>query len=212
MQLVNVLKQVGRNVLPEWIQDDPRSFAPGHSGGRYEVTITDDQHNCIGLLFQSQCGNVHADTHIDGFLLKPRNEIVISQVIYTTPTIEQVLLRLLFDNPLPVAANFAQSQGKVRTAAQSFKQARPESCLVGLSIVNCMLADWQMAEFSVGPSVVEKATEEQGVTIRCLNGPVYMPKMSVNQTSNGSVDFIRIGQDTPIIKTRQPSEKKAAVN
>ena len=84
--------------------------------------------------------------------------------------------------------------------------------MVGLGIVNCLLADWLMAKLSVGPSVVEKATEEQGVTIRCLNGPVYVSKMSVNQTPNGSVGLIRVGQDTPVIKTGQPSEKKAAIN
>ena len=123
MQLVDVLKQVGRNVLPERIKDNPRAFAPGHSGRRHKIAVAGDQHNGISLLFQRKSGDVHADAHIDGLLLEPRHEVVIGEVCDGATPGQQVVLSLFGDCPLPVAANFAQSQSEVWPAPQSLKQS-----------------------------------------------------------------------------------------
>ena len=50
--------QVGGDVVPEWIQDNPHAFPAGQFGGRHKVAVPGNQDDGIGLLFQRNGGNV----------------------------------------------------------------------------------------------------------------------------------------------------------
>ena len=118
MQQVNMLVQVGSDIMPERVQDNPHAFPPGQFGGRHKVAVSGDQDDSVGLLFQRNGCDVQPNPHINGFLLKARRKIVIRQVVNRAASSQQIPLCFLSDYPLTMPANFAQPQGKVRAAAQ----------------------------------------------------------------------------------------------
>ena len=121
MQQVNMLVQVGSNIMPERVQDNPHAFPPGQFGGRHKVAVSGDQDDSVGLLFQRNGCDVQPGPHINGFLLKPRRKIVIRQVVNGAASVQQVFLGLFFDYPLTMPANFAQPLGEVRADTQQIE-------------------------------------------------------------------------------------------
>ena len=105
VHLVNMLEQVGCNVLPERVKNNARSLAAGQLRCRHEVTISGNKDNGIGLLLQSDGGNIEADAHIHGLLLEPFHKISIIQICHSAPPGQQVLLGLFLNDPFAMTAD-----------------------------------------------------------------------------------------------------------
>jgi len=69
--------KIGRNTLPERINQEFYPLSPGQFGRRNEVAVACDKDYSVDLLFQSQRGNVDADAHIHAFLPQFQADVIL---------------------------------------------------------------------------------------------------------------------------------------
>ena len=67
-QTVDVLAQVGRNVLPKRVEDNLHTFSSGELYCWDEIRVAGDEDNNAGLSLECDRRDVDADPHINAFL------------------------------------------------------------------------------------------------------------------------------------------------
>jgi len=71
-QAIDVFKKIGRNILPQRIKDKLDALSPSHLGCWNEFRVARNKHDDLGLVFESDRGNVEADPYpyVDAFFLR----------------------------------------------------------------------------------------------------------------------------------------------
>ena len=82
MHLVDVLEQIGCDLLPKGIKNDARSLAASQLRRWHEVTVSGDKDYGVGLLFQGDAGYIQPNSHVHGLLLESCHEIIVIQICH----------------------------------------------------------------------------------------------------------------------------------